>query len=89
VHDAVVRASQGGRGSLLATWLLDGTGLYYWPSALPWRVVVMLFIVGEAWSRIFLRRACAIGVVAALPLLGCSSLHPCIAAVGTRCLAPG
>jgi glycosyltransferase 2 family protein len=66
VHDVVLRANQGGVGFPSGhVAVVTALGLTLWPFvSWPWRVVIGLLIIAEAWSRIFL------GVHAPLDVVG-------------------
>lgn len=82
-YDAVLRASQGGPGfpsghvAVLTALVLTAWPLIAW----PWRIVLVLLVLIEAWSRIFL------GLHAPLDVVGGVAVAAVV--VGTIHLLPG
>jgi len=79
MYDAVMRASQDGLGFPSAhVAIVTALVLTAWPYlAWPWRIVLALFIVAEAWSRIFLGVHAPLDVVggAAVAMAVVSTIH--------------
>lgn len=65
-YDAVLRANQGGAGFPSGhVAVLSALALTIWPFvSWPWRILMVLFVIAEGWSRVFL------GVHAPLDVVG-------------------
>jgi membrane-associated phospholipid phosphatase len=81
-YDAVLRAAQGGPGFPSGhVAVLTALGLTIWPFvSWPWRVLIVVLIVSEAWARIFLGLHAPLdivgGIAVAMTVVGIIHLTP-------------